>query len=297
MSTNTLIQNPRLPNSASWINWGLCVLFLMSCVFSMVSFAVLTPNIENETGLSSTSLSSITSVFFFTFAIAQEKLAHIFGANMPSVRVYKDHVGGGFGGKQEVLSEDLAILAAMKTGRPCKFDFTRQEEFIGASFRHPMKIRVKTGHKLDGTMTAIQMRVVSDTGAYGNHGGETLYSACHEPVSLYRCANKDIEGYSVYTNNVPSGGFRGYGASQTAHAIETHLHEVATELEIDPLELRRLNVIRPGDNLTGFSEDHGTHEIGSYGLGECIDRLEEIMSTDGGLPDPPEEDGWLCGNG
>ena len=71
MSTNTLIQNPRLPNSASWINWGLCVLFLMSCVFSMVSFAVLTPNIENETGLSSTSLSSITSVFFFTFAIAQ----------------------------------------------------------------------------------------------------------------------------------------------------------------------------------------------------------------------------------
>lgn len=229
--------------------------------------------------------------------IAQEKLAHIFGANMPSVRVYKDHVGGGFGGKQEVLSEDLAILAAMKTGRPCKFDFTRQEEFIGASFRHPMKIRVKTGHKLDGTMTAIQMRVVSDTGAYGNHGGETLYSACHEPVSLYRCANKDIEGYSVYTNNVPSGGFRGYGASQTAHAIETHLHEVATELEIDPLELRRLNVIRPGDNLTGFSEDHGTHEIGSYGLGECIDRLEEIMSMDGGLPDPPEEDGWLCGNG
>jgi nitrate/nitrite transporter NarK len=71
MSTNTLIQNPRLPNSASWINWGLCVLFLMSCVFSMVSFAVLMPNIKNETGLSSTSLSSITSVFFFTFAIAQ----------------------------------------------------------------------------------------------------------------------------------------------------------------------------------------------------------------------------------
>lgn len=229
--------------------------------------------------------------------IAREKLAHIFGLNLLSVRVYKGHIGGGFGGKQELITEDLAVLAAMKTGRPCKFEFTRQEEFIGASFRHPMKIRVKTGHKSDGTMTALQMRVVSDTGAYGNHGGETLFSGCHEPVSLYRCPNKDIEGYSVYTNNVPSGGFRGYGASQTGHAIETHLDEVATELNIDPLEFRRLNVIQPGDNLTAFSEDHGSHEIGSYGLMDCIDRLEAIMSKDGGLPDLPEEDGWLCANG
>ncbi|MEE2908691.1 MAG: molybdopterin cofactor-binding domain-containing protein [Planctomycetota bacterium] len=229
--------------------------------------------------------------------VAREKLAHIYGINMPSVRVYKDHIGGGFGGKQEVISEDLAILAAMKTGRPCKFDFTRQEEFIGASFRHPMKIMVKTGHKNDGTMTALQLRVISDTGAYGNHGGETLFCGCHEPLSLYRCSNKDVEGYSVYTNNVPSGGFRGYGATQTTHAIETHLHEVATELGIHPLEFRRLNVIRRGDSLTAFAEDHGSHEIGSYGLEDCIDRLDEIMSKDGGLPDPPESDGWVCGTG
>ncbi|MAT80577.1 MAG: aldehyde oxidase [Phycisphaerae bacterium] len=229
--------------------------------------------------------------------IAREKIAHIFGLNMLSVRVYKDQIGGGFGGKQEVITEDLAVLAAMKTGRPCKFDFTRQEEFIGASFRHPMKIRVKTGHTSDGTMTAFQMRVVSDTGAYGNHGGETMFSACHEPVSLYRCPNKDIAGYSVYTNNVPSGGFRGYGASQTAHAIETHLDEVAEALKIDPIALRRINVVKEGDGLTAFSGDHGSHEIGSYGLEECMDRLEEIMSQEGGLPDPPAEEGWVCGNG
>jgi putative selenate reductase molybdopterin-binding subunit len=229
--------------------------------------------------------------------IAREKLAHIFSVGMQEVRVYKEKIGGGFGGKQEVITEDLAVLAAMKTGRPCKFDFTRQEEFIGASFRHPMKVQVKTGHKSDGTLTSMQMRVVSDTGAYGNHGGETLYSACHEPFSLYRCMNKDIEGYSIYTNNVPSGGFRGYGATQTAHAIETHLDEVATKLDIDPLEMRRLNVIRPGDGLTAFSEDHGSHEIGSYGLIDCIDRVEEIMSTEGGLPDLPSDEGWLCGNG
>ena len=229
--------------------------------------------------------------------IAREKLSHIFGLNMPSVRVYKDHIGGGFGGKQEVITEDLALLAAMKTGRPCKFDFTRQEEFIGASFRHPMKVKVKTGHKSDGTMTALQMRVVSDTGAYGNHGGETMFCACHEPISLYRCRNKDIEGFTVYTNNVPSGGFRGYGATQTAHALETHLDEVAAKVDINPLALRRLNMIRPGDELNAFSGDHGTHEIGSYGLEECVDRLEEIMSKDGGLPDPPEDEGWTCGNG
>ncbi|MDG2055037.1 MAG: molybdopterin-dependent oxidoreductase [Phycisphaerales bacterium] len=229
--------------------------------------------------------------------IAREKLAHIFSVPMPKIRVYKDRVGGGFGGKQEVISEDLAVLAAMKTRRPCKFDFTRQEEFIAASFRHPMKVSVKTGHKSDGTMTALQIKVISDTGAYGNHGGETLYSACHEPVSLYRCRNKKINGFSVYTNNVPSGGFRGYGATQTGHAIETHLDAVATKLDIDPLELRRINVIRPGDAITAFSDDHGTHEIGSYGLSECIDRVQERMSGEGGVSDPPEEEGWVCGNG
>ena len=85
-------------------------------------------------------------------------------------------VGGGFGGKQEVISEDLAALATLDTGRPVCFEYTREEEFTTASPRHPMKITVKLGAKADGTLTAFQFRNVSNTGAYGNHGGETLFA-------------------------------------------------------------------------------------------------------------------------
>ena len=90
------------------------------------------------------------------------------------MHVFTERIGGGFGGKQEMISEDLCALAALKTGRPVMWEFTRQEQFIGATTRHPMNTHVKLGAKRDGTLTAIQVRVVSNTGAYGNHGGETL---------------------------------------------------------------------------------------------------------------------------
>jgi CO/xanthine dehydrogenase Mo-binding subunit len=142
--------------------------------------------------------------------IAQQKLCHIFGLRARDVHVFTERVGGGFGGKQEMLTEDLCVLAALKTGRPVKWELTREEQFIGATTRHQMTAEVRLGARRDGTLTAIEVRVVSNTGAYGGHGGETLAAALGGPLAAYRCPNKKADGYAVYTNMVPAGGFRGY---------------------------------------------------------------------------------------
>ena len=100
------------------------------------------------------------------------------------------------------------------------WEFTREEQFTGATTKHPMKTQVKIGAKKDGTITAIQYRVVSNTGAYGNHGGETLANGMSGPWAIYKCPNKKGDGYAVYTNLQCGGGFRGYGTSQTTFAVE-----------------------------------------------------------------------------
>ena len=139
--------------------------------------------------------------------IAKQKLCYLFGLYDREVHVFTERIGGGFGGKQEMISEDLCALATLKIGRPVMWEFTRAEQFIGATTRHPMTTHVKLGAKKDGTLTALQVRVVSNTGAYGGHGGETLAAALGSPIAAYRCVNKKADGYAVYTNMVPAGGF------------------------------------------------------------------------------------------
>ena len=106
------------------------------------------------------------------------------GSAPRDLHVFTERVGGGFGGKQEMISEDLCVLATLKTGRPVKWEFTREEQFIGATTRHQMTTRVKLGAKRDGTLTAIEVHVVSNTGAYGGHAGETLAAALGSPLTV-----------------------------------------------------------------------------------------------------------------
>jgi putative selenate reductase molybdopterin-binding subunit len=228
--------------------------------------------------------------------IAKQKLCYLFGLYDRDVHVFTERIGGGFGGKQEMISEDLVALAALKTGRPVMWEFTRAEQFIAATTRHPMTTHVKLGAKKDGTLTAIQVRVVSNTGAYGNHGGETLAAALGSPIAAYRCVNKKADGYAVYTNMVPAGGFRGYGATQTTFAIECAMDDLAKLLGMSPFEIRRINKVRETDRIESIWKDPSDVMFGSYGIDQCLDLVETALASGRGLP-KPEGDDWLVGTG
>ncbi|MDX2273620.1 MAG: molybdopterin cofactor-binding domain-containing protein [Cyanobacteriota bacterium] len=208
---------------------------------------------------------------------AQRILAGILEMPMEKIRVYKPNMGGGFGNKQEILTEDLCAWATLKTGRPVQWELTRQEEFSATNSRHAMTIRLKTGVKTDGTLLAQEMVVLGNTGAYGNHGQTVVFLAGYIPLGLYRCPHRQFRGYAVYTNTMPAGAFRGYGATQGTFAMEVQMDEIAQRLGLDPLQFRQKNLIQPGDPLTmGRSDDH-FNLIGSYGLAECLAQVSQAL--------------------
>ena len=224
------------------------------------------------------------------------KLEYVFALQSPMVRVFCDRVGGGFGGKQEMLSEDLCVLATLDLGKPVSWEFTRSEEFTATTTRHPMTITVKLGAKRDGTLTAMQMKVISNTGAYGNHGGEVLFAATGAALQLYRCPNKKIDAWQAYTNTLPGGAIRGYGATQPTFAMESAMDELARALTMDPFALRRRNVIVPGDPLIGLEAGPTDASMASYGMDQCLDLVETALARDNGVA-APDGDEWMIGVG
>jgi CO/xanthine dehydrogenase Mo-binding subunit/aerobic-type carbon monoxide dehydrogenase small subunit (CoxS/CutS family) len=228
--------------------------------------------------------------------LARRGLAEIFDLAPDKVRVFCERVGGGFGGKQEMFVEDILALAALKTGRPVKLELTREEQFTSTSTRHPMRVTVKAGAAKDGTLTALQIEVLSDTGAYGNHGRSVLFHACGESISVYNCPNKKVDAAVVYTNTVPAGAFRGYGLPQTTFAVEAAMDELARSLGISPYDFRRRNVVKAGDPmLSPPGSDHTDVAYGSYGLDQCLDLVERAMQADAPTPELSAE--WLIGEG
>jgi CO/xanthine dehydrogenase Mo-binding subunit len=225
--------------------------------------------------------------------LTRDELCRIYGMEKDQVRVVAKRIGGGFGGKQEMLTEDIVALAVLSTGRPVHLELTREEEFTAATTRHPMEISVKLGATRDGTLTALALTTTANTGAYGNHGPGVLLHSVEEVVTAYRCVNKRVDGYAVYTNTVPAGAFRGYGLSQTAFAVESAIDELARRLGIDPAEFRRRNLIGQGDELTGGG---GTDEVStaSAGARDCLDLVEKALASGRG-EQPPK--GWLTGTG
>ncbi len=228
--------------------------------------------------------------------LTRRALCEIFDLAPDKVRVFCERVGGGFGGKQEMFVEDILTLAALKTGRPVKLEFTREEQFIATTTRHPMRVTVKAGADKDGRLTALQIDVLSNTGAYGNHGAAVLFHACGECIGVYNCPNKKVDAVVAYTNTVPAGAFRGYGLPQTLIAVEAAIDELAKQLGIDPFEMRRRNVIRSGDPMLS-PPDNGYHDVhyGSYGLDQCLDLVERAMRAEGPKVELSPE--WLTGDG
>jgi len=228
--------------------------------------------------------------------LTRRALAEIFELAPEKVRVFCERVGGGFGGKQEMLVEDILALAALKTGCPVKLELTREEQFVATSTRHPMRVTVRAGADRNGGLTALQLDVLSNTGAYGNHAGPVLFHACGESIAVYNCPNKKVDAVVAYTNTLPAGAFRGYGLPQTLFAVETAIDELARQLGIDPYEFRRRNIIKPGDPmLSPLSSDHNDVLYGSYGLDQCLDLVELAMRA--AAPDIELGEGWLTGDG
>ncbi|GAP06365.1 xanthine dehydrogenase, molybdenum binding subunit apoprotein [Anaerolinea thermolimosa] len=219
-------------------------------------------------------------------------LAPVLNLPVKRIRVIKPRIGGGFGGKQEVLIEDVAAHLTIATGRPVKYEYTREEEFIAARSRHPMRIRMKTGVKQDGTITANEMRVLSDTGAYGCHALTVTGNTGHKAMALYVGDGKyrespNIRFYAdvVYTNTPPAGAFRGYGVPQGFWAVERHMEKISRKLGIDPVEFRMKNAIRQGELhpfSTAWSEGREPRPeiIQTVGLEECIRQGKAVIGWD-----------------
>jgi putative selenate reductase molybdopterin-binding subunit len=206
------------------------------------------------------------------------------------VRVFTARVGGGFGGTQELLVEDVVALAALRLGRPVRIELTREEVLTATTTRHGMRVRVRAGARADGTLTALELDVLSNTGAYGNHGPGVMFHACGESLGVYRYPNKRVDARVAYTHTLPAGAFRGYGLSQTAFAVESVLDELARRLGVSPRAFRDRNIVVPGD---GFHGDDV--EFRSYGLDQCLDLVEAALARGDGLTVPGP--GWLVGEG
>ncbi|GAA1828878.1 molybdopterin-dependent oxidoreductase [Microlunatus capsulatus] len=228
--------------------------------------------------------------------LVRDEIARLFDLDRAAVRVFTARVGGGFGGKQELLTEDLVALAVLTTGRPAQLEMTRTEELTTAPCRHPFRVDVTLAGNRDGRITALALDVLTDTGAYGNHSAGVMFHGVSESVAIYAVPNKRVDAASVYTNNLPSGAFRGYGLGQVVFALESALDELAAELGVDPVELRRRNVVRPGDPLVVTHVEGDDLVFGSYGLDQCLDLVEAALDRDDGV-EPPVGARWRTGRG
>ena len=200
-------------------------------------------------------------------------LAEVLGLPLNKVRVLCDHMGGGFGAKQDLFqTEFLCALLAKQTRRPVRMEFTRKETFLGGRSRHPCKIWLKQGFKKDGTITARQARAVYNSGAYGSHGPGVTIVGTTALTSLYRCANVHLEGECIYTNAPIAGAFRGYGVTQTYYALDIQMDEAAEKLGMDPATLKLKNAVREGDLSPSG------HPIVGHGLEDCLKHGIELVS-------------------
>src|SRR5512134_3996117 len=219
-------------------------------------------------------------------------LAPVLNLPVKRIRVIKPRIGGGFGGKQEVLMEDVPAHLTIATKRPVIYEYTREEEFIGARSRHPMKVKMKTGVKRDGTITANSMYALSDTGAYGCHALTVTGNTGHKSMALYvgdgkyrKSPNIRFHADVVYTNTPPAGAFRGYGVPQGYWPVDRHMEKIARALNLDPIEFRLKNAIHPGEYhpfSTAWNEGRKPRPeiIHTVGLEQCVAQARAAIGWD-----------------
>src|SRR5208337_1895448 len=198
----------------------------------------------------------------------QTGIAKILSLRPDQVRVIQAVTGGAFGPKSDEMPVDvlgMAALVAVRTRKPAALAYTREESMIGHTKRHPFVTTLKVGVKESGKLTAWEAKLVADTGAYASLGPLVVIRACFHATGPYVIPNVKTDAYCVYTNNTMAGSFRGFGGPQAHFAAESHIDEIAKKLGMDPLDLRVMNMLRPG-TLTATSQmvDEGC------GLEECV---------------------------
>ena len=206
------------------------------------------------------------------------------------IRVNKPRIGGGFGGKQMIHGELFCGLATLRTGRSAKMVYSRREVFEASNTRHPMRLDMTIAARRDGRLRAIDMAVLSDTGGYGEHALTVFMVAGAKTLPLYNKVEAvRFGGKTVYTNHVPGGAYRGYGAIQGNFALESVLSELAAELGIDPVRLREMNMIAEGETspifaIMGEGTEGVAQTVDSCKLPVCVARGKELVGWDEKYP-------------
>jgi CO/xanthine dehydrogenase Mo-binding subunit len=207
-------------------------------------------------------------------------LARIIAKPINKVRFIMSPVGGGFGGKEDMIYQGMLALLAMKTGKPVRLVFTREESMATTAKRHPARVHYRSGFTRDGRLQAVTLRMVSDGGAYGLSTEGVMRKAAILGAGPYDIPNLVVDTIGVYTNNTPSGAFRSFGALQTQVATETQMDIAAERLGLDPFEIRRINMMRNG------AITHTKQKLGSVSIGRVLDALENACGWEKGAPEP-----------
>jgi putative selenate reductase molybdopterin-binding subunit len=214
------------------------------------------------------------------------------------VRVIKPRIGGGFGAKQEMLIEDIVAHLAITTRRPVRLELTREEEFWASRTRHPQTLTFTTGIDADGNLVAQQLELLGNTGAYGTHGYTVQAVSGLRGLTSYNCPNKRFDCDVAYTNIPVPGAYRGYGAPQSLFALEAHMEDIAHAIGRDPLDFKRQNWVKLGDELNiaphiGERAGEDDAELDEYprvtsnGIEECVAQGERSIGWHRRL-----DDGW-----
>jgi CO/xanthine dehydrogenase Mo-binding subunit/aerobic-type carbon monoxide dehydrogenase small subunit (CoxS/CutS family) len=205
-------------------------------------------------------------------------LARIIAKPISKVRFIMSPVGGGFGGKEDMIYQGMLALLAMKTQRPVRLVFTREESIISTAKRHPSRTRLRMGLMRDGRIRALEMKMICDGGAYGMSTEGVMRKAAILAAGPYVIPNVKVDTYGIYTNNTPSGAFRSFGALQTHFAVESHLDICAEQLGLDPFEMRRINAMRDG------AITHTKAKLGTVSLMRALDAAEKASGWEKGAP-------------
>ena len=207
------------------------------------------------------------------------------------VRVVKPRIGGGFGAKQTAVCEQYPAIVTMKTGRPAMIVFTREESMTVSSPRHAMTMHVRLGAMKDGTIRAIDLHTLSNSGAYGEHGPTTVGLSGHKSIPLYTHHMKAFRfsWHTVYTNTMSAGAYRGYGATQGLFAVESAVNELAHALHMDPAKLREHNIVREGEVMPAYYGETAA----SCTIDRCIAHAKDMIGWEEKYPARTLENGHI----